>query len=119
MSNTQERIARCPFCGSNYVVLASPRVGFISVMCNQCDGEGPHKSTKVQAVTAWNTRPIEDALVKALEDAVSHCGSCGGSGTAYTMEDETEIGQTPGASGIDCPECSIWRAALKAAKGEE
>lgn len=34
------------------------------------------------------------------------CDFCDGSGIAYTMMDETEIGQAPGSSAIPCPECS-------------
>ena len=34
------------------------------------------------------------------------CGSCDGSGIAYTMEDEESIGQPYGSSGIPCPDCN-------------
>lgn len=33
------------------------------------------------------------------------CTDCNGTGIVYTM-DETDIGQTPGSSGIPCPSCS-------------
>ena len=62
---------------------------------------------------AWN---LHDELVAALEGALRHCGSCGGSGIAYTMNNETEIGQPLGSSGIDCPECCDIRSALAKAK---
>lgn len=51
-------------------------------------------------------------LRAALKDFVDRCPDCGGKGTAYTMEDETQIGQAPGSSGIDCPGCTKQRAAL-------
>ncbi len=54
-------------------------------------------------------------LLAALKEACSRCG-CGGTGIDYTMEDETEIGQAPGSSAIDCPECAGWRAAITKAE---
>ncbi len=57
------------------------------------------------------------ALVEALDAEIERCHGCGGSGFAYTMEDETEIGQSPGSSRIDCPDCRDSRAALKAGEG--
>ncbi len=51
-------------------------------------------------------------LRAALQDAVDNCCECSGTGNAYTMEDETKIGQPPGSSRIDCPLCSKQRAAL-------
>lgn len=59
-----------------------------------------------------------DALVEALEAACARCRDCGGSGTAYTMEDETEIGCAPGSSAIECPGCSEWRELLAKIKTE-
>lgn len=53
-----------------------------------------------------------DRLRAALQDAVDSCCECGGTGNAFTMEDETQIGQAPGSSRIDCPCCSKQRAAL-------
>ncbi len=55
-------------------------------------------------------------LLAALKEAFSHCGECGGTGIAYTMEDETQIGQAPGSSAIDCPECIVWREAIAKAE---
>ena len=46
------------------------------------------------------------------KDGVVSCCECGGTGSVYTMEDETQIGQAPGSSQIDCPCCSKMRAAL-------
>lgn len=57
-----------------------------------------------------------DGLVAALEMVLKRCVSCGGSGIAYTMNDETEIGQPPGSSGIDCPKCYDIRKALDKVK---
>lgn len=47
----------------------------------------------------------------------AQCGSCDGSGVAYSMIDETEIGQAPGSSGFPCPECTDRRAAISKAEG--
>lgn len=49
----------------------------------------------------------------ALKEYVSRCPNCGGTGTAYTHEDETQVGCTPGSSGVDCVDCAVQRAALK------
>jgi len=51
-----------------------------------------------------------------LREALNNCPGCDGSGNAYLMEDETEIGQAPGSSRIDCPYCTDWRAALTGEK---
>jgi len=34
------------------------------------------------------------------------CKTCDGTGTVYTVADETELGCSPGSSGIDCPDCA-------------
>ncbi len=61
-----------------------------------------------------NARLIVGApdMLAALQDAVNTCLRCDGKGNAYTMPDETEIGQPPGSSRIDCPNCASWRAAI-------
>ena len=74
----------------------------------------PAEERANQLVLAIN---VHDDLLAALEVACAHCGSCGGTGTAYTMEDETDIGQPPGSSAIDCPECQVWREAIIKASG--
>ena len=61
----------------------------------------------------------EARLTEALRDAVKRCDFCGGGGLAYSMEDETQIGQAPGSSGFECPVCSMQRAALKPEGGPE
>lgn len=43
---------------------------------------------------------------------VMQCESCDGSGIAYTMNDETEIGCAPGSSAIPCPDCGQAAEAL-------
>lgn len=59
-----------------------------------------------------------ESLVEALEAELANCGSCSGTGTAYTHSDETEVGQAPGSSGVDCPECRQTRAALSGEQGK-
>ena len=49
----------------------------------------------------------------ALKEYVARCPNCGGTGTAYTHEDETQVGCVPGSSGVDCVECTVQRAALR------
>lgn len=58
------------------------------------------------------------ALVKALEEALGWCPDCYGSGVVYTVEDETDIGVSRGASAVDCPMCTKAREVLNTAKGE-
>ena len=48
---------------------------------------------------------ILDRAEKAAHPSSPNCQTCGGTGTAHTMGDETEIGQAPGSSAIVCPEC--------------
>lgn len=53
-----------------------------------------------------------ERLRAALQDACANCRDCDGKGNAFTMGDETQIGCSPGASRIDCPSCTPWRAVL-------
>jgi len=57
------------------------------------------------------------AMLTELQDAAAHCDACDGKGNAYTMEDETQIGQVPGSSRIDCPICTSWRVGIAKATG--
>ena len=54
----------CPFCGGDDVTLDNN-----FVVCLPCETFGPEGKDEL-AVTAWNTRPAEDELVKALEGAL-------------------------------------------------
>lgn len=49
----------CPFCGSPDVLAwlshdAAPSVW--AVLCQTCEAEGPHRSSKEKAIQAWNIR---------------------------------------------------------------
>lgn len=59
-----------------------------------------------------------ERMRSALKEFVDRCPDCGGTGTAYTHEDETQVGCAPGSSGIDCPGCTAQRAALNEAQVE-
>ncbi len=48
-------------------------------------------------------------LLNELKYLIGNCQTCGGEGIAYTMIDETEIGQPPGSSGRSCPSCQRAR----------
>lgn len=56
-------------------------------------------------------------MLAALKEYVARCPDCGGTGTCYTHEDETQVGCAPGSSGIDCPGCADQRAAIAKAEG--
>lgn len=57
-------------------------------------------------------------LLEALEELVAHCASCGGSGRANPISDETELGQPRGSAAIKCPECFRARAVIAKARGQ-
>ncbi len=64
----------CPFCGAEQ---AEPQFGirFVGttaftekcVWCPSCGQRGPWVDEDEDALAKWNTRPIEDALIEALE----------------------------------------------------
>lgn len=51
-------------------------------------------------------------LLEALMAETKSCPDCGGTGIAYLMADETEVGQPPGSSAVDCGGCAMSRAAI-------
>jgi hypothetical protein len=66
-----------PWCKQNDVAVHGP--GMVSdtycVGC-ECGIGGPECATESEAVTAWNHRPVEDALVKALKSVRRHLREC-------------------------------------------
>ena len=58
-----EELRPCLFCGEDDDITANLRDGWFYVSCNKC-GALTHMfyRRKSEAIKAWNTRPIEDAL---------------------------------------------------------
>ena len=57
----------CPFCGSTDVeVTVDAR--WIYVHCKGCNTNGQPDLKESIAIEAWNTRPLEDALQKRVEE---------------------------------------------------
>ncbi len=48
------KLKRCPFCGSPQLEMSGTSVCWVS--CSNCQAEAPPKSTKEEAVKAWNRR---------------------------------------------------------------
>ncbi|KAA8387655.1 restriction alleviation protein, Lar family [Acetobacter sp. DmW_136] len=62
-----EGLKACPFCGDAHRLVAtvtdevSALVLNNWVSCENCDAEGPLKKSRIEAITAWNTRAGEEA----------------------------------------------------------
>ena len=59
-----EELKRCPFCGGEAKCIEF--YGLYHVICCNCHIAGKDCSTRESAVSAWNTRPIEDELVEKI-----------------------------------------------------
>lgn len=61
----------CPFCRSDADMAHSNDRNYFYAFCGNDDceiqPEGGLADTDILAASAWNTRPVEDALVRALE----------------------------------------------------
>ena len=68
-----EALKPCPFCGIDADISHSNNCTYFYAFCgnNDCEiqPEGGLRDTKQLAIAAWNTRPVEDALVEALRAA--------------------------------------------------
>ena len=59
---TNEELKRCPFCGSESVMLGEYD-GMYQGVCSKCHGTvDEFFDSAEEAFDAWNTRPIEDEL---------------------------------------------------------
>lgn len=54
-----------------------------------------------------------NAALLAARPEQDICPDCGDTGTVYTLEDETEIGQPPGSSSRACPRCAPKQEEVK------
>ncbi len=66
-----ETLRECPFCGSVMETKYYANMGYIVYCTNEddCPGNMEFWETEREAITAWNTRPIEDEL-QAKWDAI-------------------------------------------------
>ena len=64
-----ENLKRCPFCGGEAKCIEF--YGLYHVICCNCYVAGKDCSTRESAVSAWNTRPIEDELHGRIEELES------------------------------------------------
>lgn len=65
----------CPFCGAqgDDLFIRDDHGGPpLWVVCGICGAEGSAGDDDVEAEASWNTRPLEDELIKALE-SVTNC----------------------------------------------
>ena len=86
----------CPFCGSAALLSAlegEPEgEGFWAwAYCPLCNANGSDKTTRAEAIATWNTRPIEDALLAACEDALAFLPLVGDGGCAVEGADDAEM----------------------------
>jgi len=62
MKESQQALAKCPFCGqadegnSELSVKKNNINGNRAVFCENCMTHGPQKATKEEAIEAWNRR---------------------------------------------------------------
>lgn len=67
----------CPWCGAEQEhadIWTDGRTGLVAVVCGNCMRMGPWGEHDGHALAKWNTRPIEDALIAALDDMVASFG---------------------------------------------
>ena len=58
---------RACMCGSTDLEILHSATYY--VWCHKCFAKGSPCTTKEEAVSSWNTRPVEDALIEACEEA--------------------------------------------------
>ena len=67
---TNDELKPCPFCGGTSVILDEPiHEDSYAVICNtKCGAIGPEDEDGEKAIEFWNTRPLEDALLKRVKE---------------------------------------------------
>jgi Lar family restriction alleviation protein len=70
-----EELKNCPFCGSESLVkqsISNGNGGFYRwVHCEDCNANGSWISDNISEIEGWNSRPIEDALQRRIDDLES------------------------------------------------
>lgn len=69
-----EKLRPCVFCGSNDLEIKYfERPGGYSVVCNhhRCEAYGPYAQQEQDAISKWNARPAEGALVHILDRLIN------------------------------------------------
>ena len=51
-----DELKECPFCGGSLVFICGDSDKFFSVVCHECNTEGPTSRNREAAITKWNTR---------------------------------------------------------------
>ena len=62
-----ENLKSCPFCGGEAKCIEF--YGMYHVICCDCYIAGRDTLTRDKAIESWNSRPIEDALQKELDES--------------------------------------------------
>ena len=68
---TETNLKRCPFCGGEAKCIEF--YGLYHVICCDCHAAGQDCSTRENAVSAWNTRQIEEDLDKKNGHLIDTC----------------------------------------------
>jgi hypothetical protein len=94
------RACGCPICG----------LYLVGQLSEPCEDTGATSWKQAYALLrrlvreTVGDRPPTLSTIAAVRALVG-CPLCEGTGTVYTMEDETSIDQAPGSSRRECPDC--------------
>lgn len=93
---TEPKLLPCPFCGGSGLLNEEYPSGFVVCCFNTGCGDrpgcveiGPRSRTEEGAISAWNTRPIEEKLVEALEQ-IAYGYSTRNFNAAYWMQQKAK-----------------------------
>ena len=96
-------------------------IGLLTPTVIMCEDGFPRCNVMTTVTAAWVEAVVCQYNLGEMFDKVSasewrkavwpdanqvKCGDCDGTGSDYTMMDETDIGQPPGSSRIDCRKCN-------------